>query len=159
MSAQPADPGESAETSRPTTAETVSTSISFTGPLPPPGFLQRYEEISPGLAERLVRYAEGEAEHRRAVEKLIVETQCGESRAYHAEVKRGQVCAVVITLAALAAGAYTAVNGQPLAGGVLGTAGVTGIVMSLVLGRKASQEQHTLPAQTGAKRERRRAKK
>ena len=35
-----------------------SVSVSYAGPLPPPGALQAYEHILPGLAERIVSMAE-----------------------------------------------------------------------------------------------------
>lgn len=41
---------------------------SFQGPIPPPAVLEGYERVVPGAAERILRMAEQEALHRRALE-------------------------------------------------------------------------------------------
>lgn len=41
----------------------------FTGPIPPPDLLAEYDQILPGLAERIVTMAEGEANHRRGIQR------------------------------------------------------------------------------------------
>lgn len=44
--------------------ENIARAIDTRGPIPPPADLARYEEVFPGAAERLLRMAEVEAEHR-----------------------------------------------------------------------------------------------
>jgi uncharacterized membrane protein len=43
-----------------------------TGPLPEPETLARYEQVQPGAADRIIRMAEQQAEHRRGIEKTVV---------------------------------------------------------------------------------------
>lgn len=43
------------------------------GPLPPPDFLARYDEIVPGSAELIIRQFVAQGEHRRELEKLVVQ--------------------------------------------------------------------------------------
>ena len=42
---------------------------SFSGPLPPPQILEKYESIVPGSADRIIGMAEKQSEHRRSIEK------------------------------------------------------------------------------------------
>ncbi len=44
----------------------------YSGPLPPPAALEKYEQIKPGFAERIVSLSEGEAKHRRGVEHRVI---------------------------------------------------------------------------------------
>lgn len=49
--------------------QTLNASVAISqSPWPPPDIIERYETISPGSAERLIRLVEQEAEHRRALE-------------------------------------------------------------------------------------------
>lgn len=44
----------------------------FSGPIPDPYTLASYEQICPGAADRIIRMAEGQAEHRQAIEKTVI---------------------------------------------------------------------------------------
>jgi uncharacterized membrane protein len=50
-------------------ALTVTTATAFIGPIPPPHQLAEYEVALPGLADRLVRIAERESDHRRGLQR------------------------------------------------------------------------------------------
>ena len=50
------------------------------GPLPPPEAFQRYEEILPGAAERILKMAEKQAEHRQRLEEKIVNAEIRDAR-------------------------------------------------------------------------------
>jgi len=65
------------------------------GPLPPPEILQKYNQVEPGLAERIVSMVEKQSEHRRSLEKKVVFS--GERRAL-----LGQIMAFVIALVGIA---------------------------------------------------------
>jgi len=45
---------------------------SFSGPLPPPTALAHYEAVFPGCAERIVRMAENQSEHRQKLESSVI---------------------------------------------------------------------------------------
>lgn len=47
----------------------------FRGPLPPPEILREYDQILPGLAERVVTMAENQSRHRQDVEKSVISTR------------------------------------------------------------------------------------
>lgn len=118
------------------TSHTISAEY-FRGPIPPPEALQRYDDISPGMASRLVGMAEAEAKHRHEVESKLVDSSCTEALAYHAEVSKGQTFGLIITLEALAVGGYVAIQGHEWAGAALGSGGIGGIVLTFILGRNA----------------------
>ncbi|MGL4909425.1 MAG: DUF2335 domain-containing protein [Bacteroidales bacterium] len=52
----------------------------YSGPIPPPEALEKYEQIQPGFAERIMRLAEGEALHRRGKENILVKNAVEASR-------------------------------------------------------------------------------
>lgn len=83
----------------------------FSGPLPPPEILKKYNEAAPGLAERIVAMAEKEADHRRELDRKALEADIAEQNKMFSEARLGQICGLIIGLAAISAGAYTAING------------------------------------------------
>jgi hypothetical protein len=60
------------------------------------------------------------------------------------EARRGQICALIITLAAIGAGAYTALNGHEVAGSIIGVGGIGSIVTTFLAGRNAVQQEPEL---------------
>ena len=93
--------------------------VYFRGPLPPPTLLRQYDDIAPNAAERILRMAERQAEHRIAIER-------GDSR----RATLGIIAGVIVALAALALPAYAFHLGQPITGlvGLLGFIGVSAFV-------------------------------
>src|SRR5438270_11158238 len=87
----------------------IRSQASFSGPLPPPEILGQYEKLCPGSSDRIIRLAEEEAIHRRSIEQSLARTEMDQVRSDAEESRRGQFCALIITLAASGAGAYTAV--------------------------------------------------
>lgn len=53
----------------------------FSGPLPPPEVLRRYNEIFPGCAERIVGMAEAQAHHRQYLEKTVIDSNVASQKA------------------------------------------------------------------------------
>lgn len=45
------------------------------GPMPLPEDMEKYERILPGFTERFMRLTEGEADHRRSLEKRVIYTE------------------------------------------------------------------------------------
>src|SRR5579871_4742273 len=113
----------------------VHFSTAFVGPIPPPDILGQYESSYPGAADRIIRMAEQEAEHRRSVEQSLLRKEIERTRKDFDEARRGQVCALIITLAAILAGAYTAVKGHEIAGSIIGVGGIGSIVTTFLVGR------------------------
>ncbi|MBI4827473.1 MAG: DUF2335 domain-containing protein [Nitrospinae bacterium] len=96
----------------PTPGNTVARrieSISFSGPLPPPNILQKYNDVMPGLAERIVNSAEKQASHRMDLEKIVIQ---GEDRRAYLGWGSGTVLALLVVLL----GAYLVYVGRNVEG-------------------------------------------
>lgn len=103
----------------------------FSGPIPPPRILSEYDQVLPGLADRLVSLAEGEAEHRRALQRR---------RARLAEAGLGS--AFVIAMTIIAGGIYLIHEGSTTEGlGSILAALTTLLVVFLTRGRKTPAPQ------------------
>ena len=111
----------------------------FSGPLPHPELLQGYEAACPGAAERIIKMAEDQGEHRRNLEKQMLEMQGEDMRREFAEARVGQVFAFAISALFLGCGTYTAVHGQAVVGTIFGAFGIGGIVTTFIKGRTAAQ--------------------
>ena len=92
----------------------------FTGPLPHPDHLAEYERTQTGAANRIIRMAEEEAEHRRRLESLVVESNVKMEG-------RGQVLGFIIAMTALIGGIYIMALGESLWGAAMAIAAVTGL--------------------------------
>jgi uncharacterized membrane protein len=119
--------------------------MQFSGPMPHPELLGRYEQICPGSADRIIKMAEQEAEHRRSAESRIIDAQILDMNKQHSDTRCGQICALLITLSALAIGAYTARAGHEIAGSIIGVGGIGGIVTTFILGRDDSPHPKEAP--------------
>lgn len=91
----------------------TQTVTQFSGPLPPPEELAKYEQILPGSAERLIAMVEHQSSHRMKLESFVIERQQTQS-------SLGQGLGFVIALCFLIGSVYTTVEGFPWVGGVLG---------------------------------------
>lgn len=89
----------------------------FSGPLPDPVTLERYDDLLPGLADRIVSMAESQSVHRQHLERTVVE---GRVRA----AKGGQWMAFSL-------GAIALVGGFVLIGMDKNTEGVTSIISAV----------------------------
>ncbi len=107
----------------------------YSGPIPDPDSLARYDEIEAGLASRLVKMAEDESVHRRSLEVKHMDAQIHDLDAIRSEARLGQVFALAIGLVAIGCGTYAAVNDSAWAGGFIGTGGVIGLVTVFIKGR------------------------
>ncbi|MCF8092861.1 MAG: DUF2335 domain-containing protein [Desulfotignum sp.] len=111
----------------------------FSGPIPPPDILEKYENILPGAMDRIIAMAENESKHRHEMKKTVVAAEIKAMESEAKDTRRGQYCGLIIGVTALISGAYAAVNGAPIAGGLIGTGGVLGLVSAFIGGRYASK--------------------
>lgn len=70
-------------------ALTIIRQESFAGPIPPPQVLKGYEDILPGSADRILKMAENQQQHRIEIEKKAISSQSENS-------KRGQIFAFIV---------------------------------------------------------------
>lgn len=106
----------------------------FSGPIPPPELLLKYNEIIPGGAERILKMAENQSIHRQCIEKWAVIG--GTILSYF-----GVLCAACIALGALYFGTKLIQNGYVISGSVLGGGGLTGLVAAFIYGTRSRREE------------------
>ena len=119
-------------------SQSQSVQSAYQGPKPSADQLLKYNQITPGLADRIVAMAEKESSHRHAQEKVILDTDSKLAISASREVLIGQVFGLIIGLATISAGTFLAYSGNNFAGGAIGSAGVIGLVSVFVLGRSKS---------------------
>jgi uncharacterized membrane protein len=95
----------------------VAATLSYSGPLPPPEALQRYDQIFPGAADRIIKMAESQHEHRQKLEKTVVE-----SNSFSQKV--GLILGFVVAMTAIVGGIWLAHEGKS-------GSGVTAIIAAL----------------------------
>lgn len=100
----------------------------FSGPLPHPVILQKYEEILPGSAERIFEKFESQTEHRHKMERWLVATESVKSIL-------GVFFGFIIGMTAVAGGIYSALQSHPFLGGSLSFAGLALLVGAFVTNR------------------------
>lgn len=80
----------------------VIRSETFSGPIPPPEALEKYEQIQPGAADRILKMAEKQMEHRMSLENRVIGGQVQQG-------KRGQIFGFVLVFVCVAVAIFFAV--------------------------------------------------
>jgi len=102
----------------------------YAGPLPPPEQLRAYEEVLPGSADRILKMAENQADHRQTIEKVAVSG--GNRRSWW-----GLWTGFAISVIALGLSATLVLKGHDWAGLSLGTIDIVALASVFVTGRRA----------------------
>ncbi|MBN9122864.1 MAG: DUF2335 domain-containing protein [Planctomycetes bacterium] len=102
--------------------------------LPDPQILAEYEKIYPGFTAQLWAWVQKEGDRRHEVTMQQHKAQIADREAVLSIARRGQVCGLLIGLAAIAVGGLTATNGAPWPGAFIGGGGVIGLVSVFVVG-------------------------
>lgn len=101
----------------------------YSGPLPPPTAMAKYEEICPGSADRILKMAESQSDHRKQLECKVIEAQIRISN-------MGQIFALVIALGCLISAVICALHNQPWPASVLGGVTLVGSITAFIAGKK-----------------------
>lgn len=102
------------------TARLIASAIEisrFSGPLPPPEELVKYDRILPGAADRIIRMAEQQSIHRQNLETVAIGANATTQ-------KWGLACAFVIAMSAIWGGILLSLRG-------MSGAGLTSIITAL----------------------------
>jgi uncharacterized membrane protein len=91
------------------TAELKAEFHHFSGPLPPPEALARYNEVIPGGAERILAMAERQSAHREALESKVVNANASSQ-------KMGSTYAFILSLVAVVGGVWLIHDGKSVTG-------------------------------------------
>lgn len=102
---------------------------SYSGPLPHPADIERFDQLYPGAAEIIFRSFDEQGSHRRALEKRVVEGT-------EARQSRGQWMALAVLLSGITSGTVIAITTSAVAGASVATATVgSGALMWILGGR------------------------
>jgi uncharacterized membrane protein len=107
---------------------------SFSGPLPPPELLAKYNDVVPNGAERIIKMAENQQAHRQDLESTVV----------HGNVqseKRGQWMGLTISTLVLLAGFYLACIGKQVAGSTIAVADLASLAGVFVYGKYLQRQE------------------
>lgn len=104
----------------------------FHGPLPHPDHLREYEDIVPGMAERILKLTEDEQKFRHTTQTIALKGAISKDR-------RAQWMAFILSFSIFALGGYLMFNGEYLPGAALITANVVGLAGVFIFGRKIKQ--------------------
>jgi uncharacterized membrane protein len=111
----------------------VVQAVEYSGPLPPPAVLQRYDQVVPGAAERILRMAEGQSKHRQALESVVVRSGSRDSLPGLPARNHGSFNRV----SRISWLTYYAISrGHVLTGSFLGTVNIVGLVSVFVCGTR-----------------------
>ncbi|MCY4360934.1 MAG: DUF2335 domain-containing protein [Gammaproteobacteria bacterium] len=108
--------------------QVIQVTEQFSGPIPPPDTLEKYNQITPGAAERIIAMAERETGHRHDTEQLIISNE-------YKEAKRGHIFALIICSLGILTGGYIAISGLQWAAMVIGSSVVIGLASTFIIGR------------------------
>jgi uncharacterized membrane protein len=106
----------------------------FTGPIPPPEILLKYNDALPNAAERIVAMAESQLKHRQTIERQVIDSNCKAQQ-------RGPIYGLIVCLAAIGGGIYLIHSGQSTAGLVSIISAVAGLAIVFISGKAMQQKQ------------------
>lgn len=112
----------------------VAQQSSFSGPIPPPQFLEKYNEIVPGAAEIIIKMAKNQAEHRQTLEKSVINSDIKNS-------KLGLVFGFIIGMTGIIAGVIIIAIGQIIAGSVISGVTLASLVGTFVYGSQGRRKE------------------
>ena len=119
-------------------------STAFSGPIPPPEYLEGYEKISPGAAKQILDMAETQTNHRIELEKKVIESDIRNS-------SLGMFLGFALALFCIVWGCYLIMLGHDTAGAAVATTTVVALVSVFVYGSETRRERRKGSGQTWAR--------
>ena len=110
--------------------KSVSVTMMHSGPLPDPQSLNAYNQLIPNGADRIMKMAENQQNHRMNIERTAIGRQTFQSF-------MGQIFGFIIGLAGIGSGTFLAYNGFTTVGTVIAGGTVVSLVSVFVIGRKS----------------------
>ena len=102
--------------------------LTYSGPLPPAAELERYNNIIPNGADRIMKMAEEQSKHRQAMERTTIHGENGRAN-------RGQIIAAIIVLAGMGIGTYFILKGLDTQGFIAMFAPLGAVATAFIMGR------------------------
>jgi uncharacterized membrane protein len=112
---------------------TLTKTVSFSGPIPPPEILEKYNKVTPNGGERIMQMAEKQLEHRTHLEDYVIKEELNQS-------KRGQIFGFVLAIVVLLFVLILSILGHEMVASILGGTTMIGLVAVFVIGKKLQQK-------------------
>jgi uncharacterized membrane protein len=106
----------------------------FSGPLPPPNALEKYNVIIPNGAERIMKMAEEQSQHRRNLESKVINTDSRNSLL-------GVIFAFLLGATTIIIGGIVVLHGYEWSGSFLGSVGLVGLVSVFIYGTRERRKE------------------
>jgi uncharacterized membrane protein len=104
------------------------------GPLPHPSELAAYNQIIPNGADRIMKMAEDQSNHRMGIEKIVITSQQRQGFC-------GQLFGLIIGLVGLGLATYAAISGQPVFGAAIGGATLVSLVSAFLYSNRSRRRE------------------
>lgn len=112
----------------------IHQSVSFSGPLPHPDILKKFDEVCPGAAKIIIEMANNQSEHRQNLEKNVINSDIKNSRL-------GLIFGFIIGMSGIIAGALVITVGQVIAGAFLSFISLGSLVGTFVYGSQGRKKE------------------
>lgn len=109
---------------------------SHSGPLPDSESLIQYNSVIPNGADRIMKMAERQQEHRMSIEKKVINSQSLQSGL-------GQIFGLIIGIVGIVSGTYLASIGATAVGGIIAGGTVISLVSVFVIGKNIQKNKET----------------
>jgi uncharacterized membrane protein len=106
----------------------------YSGPLPHPEILKRYNEILPDAAAKILSMVERQELHRHELENMVINSDCKNARL-------GLHYGLIIGMTAVVGGIVCTLLGHEIGGSIIGGIGLAGLVSVFVYGSKLKREE------------------
>ena len=117
----------------------------FSGPLPPPAMLAQYEQVYPGLADRIVKMAEHQQDHRMYVERTVVDSETRNE-------KRGMYFSFILASSGLFGGVSLVALGLSVTG-LIGFFVALGSLVGTTILRRLGENKQLTPGESTSESE------
>ncbi len=108
----------------------LTKSITYEGAVPPPEMLREFDKIIPNGADRFMKMAENQTEHRIRQEKQLLNSELNKE-------KLGLIFGFIISLLGLSCSVFLAYNGNNTGAGIFAIPAVAGLVNAFLnIGKK-----------------------
>jgi uncharacterized membrane protein len=99
----------------------------YAGPLPHPDILEKFEKVVPGSADRIIKQAERQTEHRISIESKVIQSDITNSRI-------GLIFGFILGLVGVLGGIYLTINGFSVFGPLLSGGTLVALVSVFIYG-------------------------
>ncbi|MCX8513822.1 MAG: DUF2335 domain-containing protein [Candidatus Pacebacteria bacterium] len=112
----------------------IVTESVFSGPLPSPEILEKYNNILPGLADRIVQMAENQQAHRFGLENKVITADIQKQ-------KIGSILGAAIAISIIVAAVVISIYGYYVTGAVIAIGEICGLLGTYIWGVKNKNKE------------------